>query len=147
MIVTTPPVTSKSDESKDATPLLDVVASSPEIVSVSPETDVSIPSPPETVRVSPKSTAFVAEPSESVIVEFESLPFAIAPANCVLETPLDLIETAPAVTAKSVATKDATPFAVVDASVPEIVNVAPPLPGSSTYVEEIPVPPTIRPST
>ena len=45
-IVTAPDVTEKLSEEKLATPLLDVLASSPAIVSVVPVADVSIPSPP-----------------------------------------------------------------------------------------------------
>ena len=48
LILTAPDDTEKSADAKEATPLFDVEASSPAIVNVSPETDVSIPSPPVT---------------------------------------------------------------------------------------------------
>ena len=58
--LTAPLETVKSLESKDAIPLLDVVASSPAIVIVLEVADVSIPSPPATVSVSlSKSIAIV----------------------------------------------------------------------------------------
>ena len=50
MIDTAPDVTLKSDESKDATPLFDVVASSASIVTTLLVTSVLIPSPPVNVR-------------------------------------------------------------------------------------------------
>ena len=60
LIVTAPELTLKSSELNDATPLLDVVASSPAIVIVVPDAEVSIPSPPDTVSVSePKSISIV----------------------------------------------------------------------------------------
>ena len=49
---TSPEVTEKSAESKEATPLLDDEASSPAIVTVVPVAEVSIPSPPAMVIVS-----------------------------------------------------------------------------------------------
>ena len=49
-IVTAPEDTVKSSELKDATPLLDAVASSPAIVIVAPDAEVSIPSPPAIVN-------------------------------------------------------------------------------------------------
>ena len=49
--VTLPPATVKSPGEKEAIPLLDVEASSPEIVIVDPAAEVSIPSPPEKVMV------------------------------------------------------------------------------------------------
>ena len=52
LIVTAPELTLKSSELNDATPLLDVDASSPGIVIVVPDAEVSIPSPPDTVSVS-----------------------------------------------------------------------------------------------
>ena len=48
LILTAPEDTEKSADAKEATPLFDVDASSPAIVNVSPETEVSIPSPPVT---------------------------------------------------------------------------------------------------
>ena len=51
-IVTAPLDTEKSLELNDAIPLFDVVASSPEIVTVLSVTAVSIPSPPVNVNVS-----------------------------------------------------------------------------------------------
>ena len=142
LIATTPSVTVKSSPLKDAIPLFALVASSPVIVRVSPETAVSIPSPPVTTSVSPKSTALVVPVSASIeIVEFVSLPFAMSHANCAFETPPVLIVTAPAVTEKSVVPKDAIPFAVVVASVPEIVIV----PAVSSYAVAIPVPAVSEP--
>ena len=136
LIVTAPDDTEKSPLSKDATPLLDAVASSAAIVNVSPETEVSIPSPPDTVNVSPKSTALVvplSAPTE--IVEFASLPFAIEPASCVFDTPPDLILTAPDETSKSAEAKDATPLLDAVASSAAIVI------SSSETVVSIPSPP------
>ena len=52
LTVTAPEDTVKSVESKEATPLLVVDASSPEIVITLLVTAVSIPSPPVNVRVS-----------------------------------------------------------------------------------------------
>ncbi len=58
--LTAPLETVKSSESKDATPLLDVDASSPAIVTVLPVAEVSMPSPPAIVKVSlSKSIAIV----------------------------------------------------------------------------------------
>ena len=50
LIVTSPSVTAKLSALKDAIPLFDVVASSPEIVIVDPVTEVLIPSPAAIVR-------------------------------------------------------------------------------------------------
>ena len=49
-MVTAPEDTVKSSELKDAIPLLDAVASSPAIVTVAPDAEVSIPSPPAIVN-------------------------------------------------------------------------------------------------
>ncbi len=49
-MVTAPEETEKLSDEKLATPLLEVLASSPAIVNVVPVADVSIPSPPETVN-------------------------------------------------------------------------------------------------
>ena len=59
---TAPDETVKSSELNDATPLLDVLASSPAIVMVLPVAEVSMPSPPATVNVSEsRSMAIVPE--------------------------------------------------------------------------------------
>jgi len=60
LIVTAPLDTAKLSELNEATPLFEVVASSPAIVIVFPVAEVSIPSPPAIVRVSEsKSIAMV----------------------------------------------------------------------------------------
>ena len=56
LIVTAPDDTAKSAVANEATPLLVVLASSPEIVIVLFDTAVSIPSPPVYVNVSPVFT-------------------------------------------------------------------------------------------
>ena len=67
---------------KLATPLLDVVASSAEIVRVSvAETTASMPSPDVNVKVSPKATACDVFPSVMVNEAFANLALAIEPAN------------------------------------------------------------------
>ena len=71
---------------------------------------------PVIVKVSPRSTAFVPVLPAKVIALFVSLLFAIEPASCVFETPPALIVTAPDVTSKSAAAKDATPLFVAVAS-------------------------------
>ena len=59
-IVTAPLDTAKLSELNEATPLLDVDASSPAIVTVLPVAEVSMPSPPAIVKVSlSKSIAIV----------------------------------------------------------------------------------------
>ena len=67
LTVTTPELTAKLSELNDATPLLDVVASSPATVIVLPDTDVSIPSPAVIVNVSPRLTA-LAVPEEAAML-------------------------------------------------------------------------------
>ncbi len=67
LIVTAPDVTAKSAVANEATPLLVVLASSPEIVIALLATEVSIPSPPVNVRVSPVFTVS-AEPESAAIV-------------------------------------------------------------------------------
>ena len=47
LMVTAPEETEKLSEENDATPLLEVLASSPAMVTVVPDAEVSIPSPPE----------------------------------------------------------------------------------------------------
>ena len=60
LIVMSPEDAAKLAELKEATPLLEVDASSPAIVSVVPVAEVSIPSPPVTVRLSEsRSTSIV----------------------------------------------------------------------------------------
>jgi hypothetical protein len=76
--VTAPEVTVKSVELNEATPLLDEVASSAEIVKVSvADTTASIPSPEVIVNVLPKSKSCVFEPSEIVILLFVNELFPI----------------------------------------------------------------------
>ena len=65
--MTTPAFTAKLSELNDATPLLDVVASSPATVIALPDTVVSIPSPAVSVNVSPRLTA-LAVPAEAAMV-------------------------------------------------------------------------------
>ena len=60
--VTSPEETVKSVPSKVATPAFVSVASSPEIVIVFPEPDVSIPSPPAIVKVSLSKSIDNAQP-------------------------------------------------------------------------------------
>src|SRR5210317_31717 len=70
MIVTSPEDTAKFAELNDATPMFDVVANSPEIVSVLEVITVSIPSPPTIDNVSPSATSsVVALSSETENVE------------------------------------------------------------------------------
>ena len=65
--VTAPELTPKSSLENDATPLFEVVASSPAIVIVSSETVVSIPSPPVNDSVPPVvKVSFVPLSAESV---------------------------------------------------------------------------------
>ena len=100
-MVTAPDDTAKLSELKDATPLLDVVASSPAIVISSSLTVVSIPSPPENVRVPPvekvsllplsaarvREVLIDVEPPNATVSplivrdEFANLLFAIEPAS------------------------------------------------------------------
>ena len=61
-MVTAPELTAKLSELNDAIPLLDVVASSPAIVIVLEEPEVSIPSPPAIVSVSESKSMFNAPP-------------------------------------------------------------------------------------
>ena len=71
LIVTTPLDTAKLSLENDATPLLDVLASSPAIVMVSSDTVVSTPSPPVKVNVPP-------------VVKVSLLPLSAASVNDVL---------------------------------------------------------------
>ena len=84
--VTAPLDTEKSVESKLATPLLEAVASSADMVTVPELSATSKPSPAAKVIVPPNAVAVELEPSDTVIVEFASLLFAIEPANMVLLT-------------------------------------------------------------
>ena len=127
LIDTLPVVTSKSPLSKDATPLLDVDASSPEIT---PAPEISIPSPAEISAKTPAEPEITSVPDKMVAAEIEppndiSLPAIVIPSfsSCEFPTPNALIVTLPLVTAKSADAKDAIPLLVVDASSPEIVAV------------------------
>ena len=109
MIVTAPLVTVKLSDEKEAIPLLDVVASSPETVTVPEEYDASIPSPSATIThlnsdPVPVSSAIVIEPSALVtsipspavkvassISPFEPLPTSNSPAAGA-EPSIDVIE-------------------------------------------------------
>ena len=116
--------TEKSSLEKDATPLLESVASSALIVTVPPATCVFIPSPPKKLKLVPKLTSYTLELSSPIVIglsepgvvteppnaiaspfividEFASLAFSIEPANCVFETPPAFIVTAPDDTSKS----------------------------------------------
>ena len=65
-----------------------------------------------------------ATASEPIVIElFASLEFAIEPASCVLDTPPDLILTAPDETSKSAVAKDAIPLLLSVASSAENVTV------------------------
>ena len=75
--LTCPFVTEKSVESKLAIPLLVSDASSPEIVIVPAEIDVSIPSPPETVSVSERRE--IVSVPESVAIS-KSVDIVVEPA-------------------------------------------------------------------
>ena len=77
LIVTAPLDTAKLSLENDATPLLDVVASSPENVIVPELSPTSIPSPAANVIVPPNAMSVSVEPSVTLIEEFESLAFAI----------------------------------------------------------------------
>jgi len=91
LIETAPLETLKLFVSKDAIPLFDTVASSPEYVIVPLDSDTSKPSPAEKVIVPPNEVAVEFDPSVTVIDEFASSAFA---------TPPSLIVTAPEDTAK-----------------------------------------------
>ena len=139
-IVTAPDDTAKLSEEKLATPLFDVVASSPENVTVPDDSPTSIPSPAAKVAVPPKAIAVDDEPSVTVILELANLALAIDPASSSLLTPLSLIVTAPEETAKLSDEKLAAPFADVLASA--IENVIPwPL---AVELSIVPSPDTVR---
>ena len=104
LIVTTPDDTEKLSELNEATPLLDVLASSPAIVISSSDTVVSIPSPPVNVSVPPVENesllplsaasvkVLVIEPNDktpepSVFRNCHALPSALGKSNA---TPLDV---------------------------------------------------------
>ena len=123
LIVTAPELTEKLSLLNDATPLLDVEASSPAIVTVPPDCVASIPSPEANVNVPPRATFDAVEPSVTEIVLLTNLLFAIDPANCELET--ELIVTAPEFTLKSAAANDAIPITVVEAFLAVTVRVSP----------------------
>jgi hypothetical protein len=122
-IVTAPDDTAKLSEEKLATPLFDVVASSPENVTVPDDSPTSIPSPAAKVAVPPKAIAVDDDPSVTVILELANLALAIDPASSSLLTPLSLIVTAPEETAKLSDEKLAIPLLEVVASSPAIVTV------------------------
>ena len=76
-MVTAPLETEKWSEENDATPLLDVLASSPAIVTVLPVDEVSIPSPPDIASVSESRSIAMGQPvsvliSKSSAVTLES---------------------------------------------------------------------------
>ena len=73
MIVTAPVVTVKSASAKEAIPLLDVVASSPDIVIVLFVTAVSIPSPPLIVSVSVRRLTVSVVPVSAAIERFVAM--------------------------------------------------------------------------
>ena len=135
-IVTAPDDTAKLSLENDATPLLDVVASSPENVIVPELSPTSIPSPAANVNVPPNEMSVLVEPSVTLIDEFESLALAIEPANSALATPPSFMVTAPDDTAKLSLENDATPLLDVVASSPAIVNKLP------VIVVSTPSPPT-----
>ena len=112
---TAPLDTAKSVASKDAIPLLLVVASSPVIVNVVPEALVFIPSPAANVNPSPMLAAAVEESSAVRVISFA--------------------DTAPLDTVKFVELKDAIPLLLVLASSPAMVIVL------SDTVVSIPSPP------
>ena len=87
LIVTAPLDTAKLSELNDATPLLDVVASSAEYVTVPELSATSIPSPALNVIVPPNAVAVELLPSVTVIDEFASLEFAIEPPNIAFVIP------------------------------------------------------------
>ena len=82
LIVTAPLDTEKLSELNEATPLLEVVASSPLNVTVPELSATSKPSPAAKVAVPPNAISVVFDPSETVIDELDNLAFAILPANC-----------------------------------------------------------------
>ena len=112
LMVTAPLETAKLSPWKDATPLLEVVASSPEKVTVPEDSTTSIPSPTANVKVPPKAIGLVLEPSETVIVLLSNWELARL-----------AILTAPEETVKSFVLNDATPLLETVASSAEKVTV------------------------
>ena len=69
LIVTSPDDTEKSSELNEAIPLLDVEASSPDIVNMLPVIAVSTPSPPIILKLVPKATSNSFEDSSPIVIE------------------------------------------------------------------------------
>ena len=132
-MLTAPLETEKSFELNDATPLFDVVASSPLTVAVPPEYDTSMPSPAATITtpllVAEESSAAivtvvpVAEvsiPSPPVNVNVSPIVAAADPESP--DSVISLAETAPLDTVKFVEAKDAKPFTELEAFATPIVT-------------------------
>ena len=65
---TAPDETVKSELEKDATPLLDAVASSALTVTVPPATCVLTPSPPRKLKLVPRLTSYALELSSPMVI-------------------------------------------------------------------------------